>query len=155
MTHLTSPVRLMKGMTMKIRAKFNTGISFWEKVTTYTVGKGVKTTWQLYTEGTMSVFPCEWRSKFMSGKNRNETYSADAEGVLERISVRMPYIPVLYEKLRSGSVIVVKGADESAIVDNEPNPNCLNVYEVFSGVDNMMDENQYMQFYLQRYEVTG
>ena len=140
---------------MKIRAKFTTAISFWEKINTYVPGKGNTTSWELYTEGDMSVFPCEWRSKFMNGRNRNETYAADAEGVMERISVRMPYLPVLYDKLRSGSVVVVKGADENAIVDGEPNPECLNVYEVFSGVDNMMEENQYMQFYVERYEVTG
>lgn len=140
---------------MKIRAKFTTAISFWEKKSTYVSGKGNTDSWELYTEGTMSVFPCEWRAKFMSGKNRNETYEADAEGVLERISIRMPYLPVLYDKLRSGAVVVVKGADESAIVDGEPNPDSLNVYSVFSGVDNMMEENQYMQFYVQRYEVTG
>lgn len=140
---------------MKIRAKFTTAISFWEKKSTYVPGQGNTDSWELYTEGTMSVFPCEWRAKFMSGKNRNETYEADAEGVLERISIRMPYLPVLYDKLRSGAVVVVKGADESAIVDGEPNPDSLNVYSVFSGVDNMMEENQYMQFYVQRYEVTG
>lgn len=140
---------------MKIRAKFTTAVSFWEKVNTYTPGEGYATTWTLYSEGEMTVFPCEWRTKFMGGKNRNETYVADAEGVLERISVRMPYLPVLYDKLRSGSVVVVKGADESAIVDGEPNPECLNVYEVFSGVDNLMEENQFMQFYVTRYEVQG
>ena len=30
-----------------------------------------------------------------------------------------------------------------------------NVYEVFSGVDNLMEENQFMQFYVTRYEVQG
>lgn len=140
---------------MKIKAKFTTAVSFYEKVNTYTVGQGNTTTWTLYAEGTMTVFPCEWRTKFMSGKNRNETYAADAEGVLERISVRMPYIPSLYNKLRSGSVVVIKGADQTAIVDGSPDPNNLNTYEVFSGVDNIMEEDQYMQFYVTRYEVTG
>ena len=140
---------------MKIRARFTTAVSFWEKVSTYTVGEGNETTWELYSEGNMTVFPCEWRGKFMSGKNRNETFSADAEGVLERISVRMPYIPALYEKLRSGKMIIVKNADESAIDDGEPDPENLNVYEVFAGVDNIFDENRYMEFYLKRYEVTG
>ena len=140
---------------MKIRAKFTTPVSFWEKVTTYTSGKGTKTVWKLYTEGIMSVFACEWRGNFMSGQNRNETYAGDAEGVRERATVRMPYIPALYNKLRSGSIVVVKGADETAIVNGEPDPNNINTYQVFSGVDNIYDECRYMQFYLQRYEVTG
>ena len=105
---------------MKIKAKFTTAVSFWEKITTYVPGEGPTVTWQLYTEGAMSVFPCEWRGNFMSGFNRNETYLGDAEGVRERASIRMPYVPGLYMKLRTGSVVAVKGADESAIVDGEP-----------------------------------
>ena len=135
---------------MKIRARFTTGLSFWEKVSTYTVGEGNETTWELYSEGDMKVFPCEWREK-----NRNETFSADAEGAREQISVRMPYIPTLYKKLRSGKMVIVKDADESAIVEGEPDPENLNVYEVYAGVDNIYDENRYMEFYLKRYEVTG
>lgn len=140
---------------MKIKAKFTTAVSFWEKITTYVPGEGPTVTWQLYTEGAMSVFPCEWRGNFMSGFNRNETYLGDAEGVRERASVRMPYVPGLYMKLRTGSVVVVKGADESAIVDGEPNPANINTYQIFAGVDNIYEENQYMHFYVQRYEVTG
>lgn len=140
---------------MKIKARFTTAISFWEKVTTYAPGEGNTTQWKLYTEGIMSVFPCEWRNKWIAGRNRNETYLADAEGVSERITVRMPYIPRLYDLLRSKSVVVVKGADGKAIVDGEPNPGSLNVYEVFSGVDNIYEENQYMEFHLTRYEVQG
>lgn len=140
---------------MKIKARFTTAISFWEKVSTYTPGEGNSTKWILYTEGAMSVFPCEWRNKWVAGRNRNETYLADAEGVLERVSIRMPYIPRLYEKLRSGSVLVVKGADRDAVIDGEPNPASQNTYEVFSGVDNIYEENQYMEFHLTRYEVNG
>ena len=138
---------------MKIRARWTTAISFWEKVSTYTSGEGNSTNWVLYAEGAMSVFPCEWRGNWIAGRNRNETFLADAEGVSERVKVRMPFIPRLYEKLRSKSVVAVKGADSTAIVNGEPDPGNLNVYEVFSGVDNIYEENQYMEFYLTRYEV--
>ena len=140
---------------MKLHARYTTAISFWEKVSTYVIGQGNSEQWVLYTEGAMSVFPCEWRTKFMAGRRRNETYDADAEGVLERISVRMPYIPGLYEKLRTGSVVAVKGADKDAIVNGKPNPDSINVYSVFAGVDNVYEECQYMEFYLTRYEVMG
>ena len=140
---------------MKIKARFSTAVSFWEKVSTYTPGEGNTTNWVLFSEGAMSVFPCEWRGKWIAGRNRNETYLADAEGVTERVVVRMPYIPRLYEKLRAHAVLVVKGADKNAIVDGEPNPGSLNVYEVYSGVDNIYEENQYMEFHLARYEVQG
>lgn len=138
---------------MKIRARFTTAVSFWEKVTSYTPGQGNTTTWTLYTEGTMSVFPCEWRGKFGYGRRGNETYEADAEGVIDRASVRMPFIPGLYDKLRTGAVIVIKGADESGLVDGEPDPGNPNVYETYGGIDNILEENQYMEFLVHRYEV--
>lgn len=138
---------------MKIRARFTTPISFWEKVTTYVPGEGNATSWHLYAEGAMSVFPCEWRNKILAGKNQNEVFDGDAEGSLERVTVRMPYVPMLYEKLRSGAMIAVKGADDSAIVDGQPNAMSANVFEVFGTVDNIMEEFQYMEFQLARYEV--
>ena len=138
---------------MKIRARFTTAISFWEKVSTYTAGQGNSTTWTLYTEGTMSVFPCEWRGKILAGKNQNETFDGNAEGSLERATIRMPFIPRLYEKLRSGAMIAVKGADGNAVTDGEPNLLSANVFEVFGTVDNILEENQYMEFQIARYEV--
>ena len=138
---------------MKIRARFTTAISFWEKVSTYTAGQGNSTTWTLYTEGAMSVFPCEWRGKILASKNQNETFDGNAEGSLERATIRMPFIPRLYEKLRSGAMVAVKGADGNAVTDGEPNLLSANVYEVFGTVDNILEENQYMEFQLARYEV--
>lgn len=135
---------------MKIRARFTSPISFWEKVTIYVSGQGPTTSWQLYTEGTMSVFPCEWRGKILAGKNQNETFLGDAEGALERASIRMPYIPALFEKLRSSAMIAVKGSIPEG--ETEPNLTSQNVYEVFGTVDNMLEENQYMEFQLARYE---
>lgn len=140
---------------MKIKARFTTAVSFWEKSTTYIAGQGNSTTWTLFAEGAMSVFPCEWRGKFGYGKRGNETYEADAEGVIDRATIRMPYIPALYNKLRTGAVIVIKGADESGLVDGEPDPGNPNVYETYGGIDNILEENQYMEFHVHRYEVLG
>ena len=138
---------------MKIRAKFTTAVSFWEKVTAYTPGQGNTTEWVLYTEETMSVFPCEWRGKFGYGRRGNETYEADAEGVIDRASVRMPYIPGLYNKLRTGAVVVIKGGNTSALIDGEPDPTNPDVYETYGGIDNIYEEKQYMEFLVHRYEV--
>lgn len=135
---------------MKIKARFTTGVSFWEKVSTYEAGKGNSTSWTLYTEGTMSVFPCEWRGKILSGKNQNEVFQGNAEGALERATIRMPFIPGLYEKLRSGAMVAVKGGNSSE--DTEPNLMSPNAYEVFGTVDNIMEECQFMEFQLARYE---
>ena len=140
---------------MKIRARFTTAVSFWEKVSTYDPGKGPTTTWRLYAEGEMSVFPCEWRGKFGYGKRGNETYDGDAEGVVDCATIRMPYIPGLYDKLRTCTVIVIKGADAGALNDGVPDPTNPNVYEAYGGIDNIYEENQYMEFHAHRYEVTG
>lgn len=140
---------------MKIRARFTTAVSFWEKVSTYTAGQGNTTTWTLYSEGTMSVFPCEWRGKLGSGRHGNETFDADAEGFIDHAAIRMPFIPGLYEKLRTGGVVIVKGADGTAVIDGEPNPGSPNVYEAFGGIDNIYEECQYMEFNVRRYEVNG
>ena len=135
---------------MKIRARFTTAVSFWEKVTAYVPGQGNNTSWTLYTEGTMTVFPCEWRNKILAGKNQNETFDGNAEGALERATVRMPFIPALYEKLRSGAMIAIKGGN--AETDIEPDLTSANTYEVFGTVDNLLEECQYMEFQLARYE---
>ena len=140
---------------MKIHARFTTAVSFWSKVSTYTAGQGNTTSWELYTEGAMSVFPCEWRGKFGYGKRGNETYEAEAEGVVDRAIIRMPFIPGLYNKLRTMSVVVLKGDDQSGLVNGEPDPGNPNVYEAYGGIDNVLEENQYMEFHVHRYEVTG
>ena len=140
---------------MKIRAKFTTAVSFWIKESTYEAGKGNTTNWYLYTEGAMSVFPCEWRGKLGSGRHGNETYDADAEGFIDHAAIRMPFIPGLYNKLRTGGVVVLKGDDRSGLICGEPVPGNPNVYEAFGGIDNIYEENQYMEFNVRRYEVNG
>lgn len=138
---------------MKIHARFTTAVSFWEKVSTYVPGQSNTTSWTLYTEGAMSVFPCEWRGKFGYGRRGNETFEADADGVIDRAVIRMPFIPGLYNKLRTGAMVVIKGTESSSLIDGEPNPADPNVYETYGGVDNIYEENQYIEFLAHRYEV--
>ena len=135
---------------MKIHARFTTAVSFWQKNSTYEPGKGNTTTWTLYSEGTMSVFPCEWRGKILAGKNQNEVFLGDAEGALERAVIRMPFIPALFDKLRSGAMVAVRGTIPEG--ETEPNLTSQNVYEVFGTVDNILEECQYMEFQIARYE---
>jgi hypothetical protein len=135
---------------MKIRARFVTPISFWEKASSYVAGQGNSTAWVLYSEGTMTTFPCEWRGKILAGKNQNEVFDGDAEGALERAVIRMPFIPALFDKLRSGAMVAERGVIPEG--QTEPNLTSQNVYEVFGTVDNILEENQYMEFQLARYE---
>ena len=135
---------------MKLTTKFTTAVTFWEKHSTYTAGQGNTTEWIQYAEGSMTVFPCEWR-----GTHGNAAITANAAGVLDSARVRMPYIPALCELLRTVEIVVVKNADENAIVDDEPDQNNPNVYTVWGGVDDMQEEHRYIEFTVRRYEVTG
>ena len=155
---------------MKIRAKFTTGISFWEKTSIYVPGQGTTATWILYSEGTMTVFPCEWRMNLRT--RTDEKFSGNAEGNVDFDKVRMPYIPRLYEKLRTLTMVIVKGGiteKEENEADRynqgeynnvsyggsgkiEPDLNGTNMYQLWGGVDNMREENQYMEFAVRRYE---
>lgn len=135
---------------MKLTTKFTTAVSFYEKTNTYVKGQGTAITWTLYEEGSIVVFPCEWR-----GTHGNAQMSAQAVGVLDSARIRMPYIPGLYEKLRTAEVVIIKGADQSAVSEGVPNEQNPNTYTVWGGVDNMQEECRYMEFNVRRYEVTG
>lgn len=155
---------------MKIRTKFNTGISFFEKASMYVPGKGNADCWNLFKEGTMTVFPCEWRMNFRT--RSDEKFSGNAEGSIDFAKIRMPYIPRLYNKLETTSMIIVKGGymlpDENSMDDyNQAKYNDIvyggsieddlkldgpNYYRLWGSVDNMHEENRYMEFAVRRYE---
>ena len=135
---------------MKLTTKFTTAVSFYEKVNSYPKGQGTTISWVLFEEGTMSVFPCEWR-----GTHGNAQMDAQAVGVLDSARIRMPYNPNLYEKLRTVEMVIIKGADPSAVVEGVPDETNPNTYSVWGGVDNMREECRYLEFNVRRYEVTG
>ncbi len=136
---------------MKVKSRFTTAVSFWEKVSTYTDGDGYSTKWKLYSEDLMSVFPCEWRMNLRT--RYDENFDGEAEGNVDFARIRMPYIPSLYNKLRTNAMVIIKGDDCDALKDGEPNPGSPNVYALWGGVDNMQESNQYMEFAVRRYEV--
>lgn len=122
----------------------NTPIKFYAKETVYVPGQGNTTIWQVVISN--SLF-CEWRGSF-----GDRALSAEALGVKDSATIRSFYHPDIYAKLRSEQVIVVKNADATAFIDGVPNKNNPNVYELWGGVDNVLEENQYMEFRVRRYE---
>jgi len=64
----------------------------------------------------------------------------------------MRYAPRLCESLRTEHVVVIKNADAAAIKNGVPDKNNPNVYELWGGVDNVKEENRYMEFRVRRYE---
>lgn len=126
--------------------KFNpiTPLLFYVKTTTYVSGEGVKTEWTKVIDG--SLF-CEWRGGF-----GDRAIAAQAQGVKEMATVRTFYHPTVYEKLRTVHVVILKNADTTAIVSGAPNPENVNTYELWGGVDNVGESNQYIEFRVRRYE---
>ena len=98
---------------MKLRTNFTTPVSFWEQVAAYTDGQGYNLSWTQYAEGAMTVFPCEWRTNFRV--RDDEIFRGESQGNQDYAKIRMPYIPCLYEKLRSSTFAIVKGADSKTI----------------------------------------
>lgn len=132
---------------MMIKFNPNTPIKYYSKETTYVTGKGNVTTWQEIVSDGYNTFYGEWRGTF-----GDRALSAEALGVKESATIRTFYNPNVYEKLRSVKVIVVKNGDTKALVSGAPNKANVNVYELWGGVDNVLEENKYMEFRVRRYE---
>ncbi len=129
--------------------KFNptTPIQFYAKESTYIPGQGMTEGWVLVESSGYNTFYCEWK-----GTHGDRAISAQALGINDSATIRTFFNPVIYEKLRRVQVVVVKNADDTAIVKEEPDSNNPNVYELWGGVDNVREENQYMEFRVRRYE---
>ncbi len=140
--------------------KFNptTPIKFYAKTSEYVPGQGDTITWILIEsiikpeEGEIpaekaSVFYCEWQ-----GSYGERALSAEALGVKDSATVRTFYNPDIYSKLKTVQVVVIKNADSTAIKSGVPDKNNANVYELWGGVDNVREENQFIEFRVRRYE---
>lgn len=124
-----------------------TPIVFYKKIPTYTPGEGSDNTWSKITSGDFGTFYCEWK-----GSYGDRAISAEAVGVKDSATIRTFYNPTIYQALRTEPVIVVKNADETAIVSGVPDLLNPNVYELWGGVDNVMEANRLMEFRVRRYE---
>lgn len=125
----------------------NTPVKFYTKETAYVPGQGNTTTWQEIDSDGYKVFYCEWRGSF-----GDRAMSAEALGVKDSATVRTFYNPNVYAKLKTVRVIVIKNADTTAIAEGTPDKNNPNCYELWGGVDNIKEENQFMEFRVRRYE---
>ena len=129
--------------------KFNptTPLKYYAQASTYTSGQGQDATWILLSSGDISTFYADWQ-----GAYGERATTAESLGVKDSATIRTFYIPAVYEKLRSVRVLVVKNADALAVVDGVPDRNNANLYELWGGVDNVREENQFMEFRVRRYE---
>jgi hypothetical protein len=117
---------------------------FYKESNTYVPGQGSKTTWDIVTSDALYA---EWK-----GGHGDRAIAAQAVGVNEMATVRTFYHPDIVTALRSSRVIIAKNADTSVVKNNVPdksNPNC---FELWGGVDNVNEANQFMEFRVRRYE---
>lgn len=129
--------------------RFNptTPLEFWTKESTYVPGQGQTTVWRKIVTDGYSIFYCEWKGGF-----GDRALTAQSLGVNDMATVRTFYNPTIYGKLRTVQVIVIKNADVTAIVNGVPDKNNPNCYELWGGIDNVAEENQFMEFKVRRYE---
>jgi head-tail adaptor len=132
---------LMAKYTVRV-GELRTKIKFYIKISAYIPGQGQTSTWE----------PTETRHCRWVGSYGDQVMAAQALGVEYSATVTMRYSPDLYESLRTTQTVVVKNADSTAIVDGEPDMNNPNVYQLWGGVDNVREKNQYMEFMVRRYE---
>jgi len=140
--------------------KFNptTPINLYVKNSNYVPGEGHETTWQLlesiYKNATetepalkTSVFYVEWKGGF-----GDRLMAAQAIGVSDMATIRTFYNPVIFEAAKTKEVLVVLNCDSTAFIENKPNVDSINLYEIWGGIDNVDQQNQFMEFKVRRYE---
>lgn len=125
----------------------NTPLLFYKRNDGYTSGSGAVTTWSLLKCGNYEAFWAEWK-----GAYGDRAYAAASTGNKSTATLRMYYNPTLYEAMRTGTVVVVKNADPTAIVGGVPDMKNANLYEVWGEPDNVREENLFLEFLVRRYE---
>lgn len=117
---------------------------FYRKTSTYTPGTGAATVWAAVIT---DVLFCEWK-----GGYGDRALAAESVGVSDMAIVRTFYHPDIYIALQNSQVIVAKNADSTVMASGLPNKNNANCYELWGGVDNVGNENKYIEFRVRRYE---
>ena len=98
----------------------NTAVRFYHQVTNYNPGQvGASKQWVKFTaevgENMLDVFWADWRGSF-----GDQALRAMSMGVSDFCTIRMDYQPELYELLRTKEMLVVKDANDDAIIDGAP-----------------------------------
>lgn len=126
--------------------KFNpvTPMLFLVKSSTYVPGQGQITEWA-------KVIPYPLYGEWKSGYG-DRALAAEAVGVTDMATCRVYYYPAVYQAMQKSQVLVVRNADAEALIEGVPNKESINLYELWGGVDNVAQENLFMEFRVRRYE---
>ncbi len=67
----------------------------------------------------------------------------------------MVYIPIIYKSLLEKDIFISKNGADILITNNfgdlDFNYNSTNIYKLFGGVDNIKEQNKYIEFKVRRY----
>ena len=132
---------------MKIRP--TTPVTFHEKRGVYVPGKGQEMQWQ-----SVGLLYGEWRGTHSGTRlgNGDQVMAAQALGVNEFATFRTFFHPDIYKALQGSQVLIAKNADETVIKNGAPDKSNPNAFELWGGIDNVAEENQFMEFKVKRYE---
>jgi hypothetical protein len=124
--------------------KFNPNcvMRVYAKSSTYTAGTGHTTTW---TDA--GLLHGEWR-----GTYGDRVTAVQSLGVSDSATIRAYFHPLIYEKLRTTQCVIIKGDDKTALVGGVPNKGNPNCYELWGGIDNYYEVDQFIEFTVRRYE---
>lgn len=120
--------------------RFNPTVSivFYRNISSYEPGEGAQSSWER-----IGSLPCAWTNTF-----GERAMQAQSLGVFESATIRTFYHPDIYAALRESRVIIAKH-DTGTIPDIKRG----DIYELWGGVDNVAEENAFMEFRVRRYEV--
>ncbi len=124
-----------------------TPIQLYTKKTEYVSGQGNVTTWEQVKSGRYDTFYCQWQTMY-----GDRALTAESLGVKESATIRTFFNPAIYNKITRAQTLIVKNLDKAAFKNDEPDESNPNVYELWGGVDNVLEENLFMEFRARRYE---
>ena len=138
----------MRRINSKQPINFNptTPIKLYTKETEYIPGQGNVTEWKELNSDGYTTFYCEWRTMY-----GDRAITAETLGIKESATIRTFYNPIIYNKLRTTQVIIAKNG-ANILKDGVPDKNNPDCYELWGGVDNVLEENRFMEFRVRRYE---
>lgn len=128
----------------------NIPLKFLEKNTAYIAGKGPEINYSyittIFAGIENNIFWGEWKNAY-----GQQILDAQAQGVNELATIRMVYIPEVYEALRSKDITIVKHAENIQFKEDKPMFN-QNTFKIYGSVDNVNEENKIIEFKVRRYE---
>ena len=128
-------------------------VRFYIKTADYVFGIGSVEKYELFefpvnSAGKMcSNVWVNWQSLFGT-----QLQEAEIKGIKQPARIQCPFIPQLYNALRTKEVLVYKWVDAPVLIDGVPDPSQPDWYKVSSGVEDIHEEQRRMEFSVQRYE---